>query len=128
MGSPSEWKLRTQQEEIRRWNRAKATCAWQPCVLTLSRGRAVRLHQLHLGHLFSVLLADVVLLGHERIVERRLAHGAETVGVVVVVVAAATAAARCAAGILCLFLSGLNGCWCLKGYWRPRIARKWSKF
>lgn len=124
MGSPSEWKLLTQQGKIRIRNCAKATSVWQPCALTWSRGRAVRLHQLHLCHLFSVLLADVVLLGHERIVERRLAHGAETVGVIVIV----AATARCAAGILCWFLPRLNDCWCLKGYWRPRVTRKCSKF
>lgn len=84
------------------------------CVLTWGRGRAVRLHQLHLGHLFPVLLADVVLLGHERVVERRLAHGAEAVGVPVVAVAA-----RRAAGILCWFLPRLRCCWGLKGCWTP---------
>lgn len=122
MGSLSAWKLLTQQEKIRTSNSAVAMTTWQPRVLTWGRGRAVRLHQLHLCHLFSVLLADVVLLGHERIVEGRLAHGAETVGVTVVV------AARSAAGILCRFLPGLYGCWCLKGYWRPTITRKCSKF
>ena len=53
--------------------------------LTWRSGGAVRLHQLQLGHLFSVLLAHVVLLGHERVVEGGLADGAETVRVVVVV-------------------------------------------
>lgn len=108
--------------------------ACRPCVLTWSRGRPVRLHQLHLGHLLSVLLADVVLLGHERVVERRLAHGAEAVGVVAVfttTTAATTTACRCAAGILCWFLPGLDCCWCLKGYWKPTIPEKgrgnWGK-
>lgn len=105
--------------------------AWRPCVLTWSSGRPIRLHQLHLGHLLSVLLADVVLLGHERVVERRLAHGAETVGVVAVFTATATSACWRAAGILCWFLPGLDSCWCLKGYWNPTIPEKgkgnWGK-
>lgn len=62
--------------------------AWL-CGLTWCCGGAIRLHQFQLGHLFPMLLAHVVLLGHERVVERGLANGAETVRVVVVV------AARC---------------------------------
>ena len=119
-GSPSVWKLVAQRDRIRTWKSGEVTSAWQPCVLTWSCGRPVRLHQLHLCHLLSVFLADVVLLGHERVVERRLAHGAETVGVVVV----ATAASQRVAGILCWFLPGLNCCWCLKGYWKPTITEK----
>lgn len=119
-GSPSAWKLAGNRREsghgiVERWS--------QPCVLTWSRGRSVRLHQLYLCHLLSVLLADVVLLGHERVVERCLAHGAETVGVVVVV-SAATAACQRAAGILRWFLPGLYWCWCLKGCWKPTMTEK----
>lgn len=81
-------------------------------------GGAVRLHEFQLGHLFSVLLAHVVLLGHERVVEGGLADGAEAVrvAVAVVVVAAAAARHRHTARIICRLLFGLS-CWrCLGGY------------
>ena len=52
--------------------------------LTWRRGGSVRLHQLLLGQLLFMLLAGVVLLRHQGVVEGRLADGAEAVGVVVV--------------------------------------------
>lgn len=86
-------------------------------VLTWCCGGSVRLHQFQLSHLFSVLLAHVVLLGHERVVEGGLADGAETVRVVVVVVVAAAAARRRhTARIICRFLLQLSCWWCLGGY------------
>lgn len=57
------------------------------CGLTWCCGGAVRLHQFELGHLFSMLLAYIMLLGHDWVVEGGLADGAETVWVTVVVVA-----------------------------------------
>lgn len=64
-----------------------------------------------------MLLADVVLLGHEWIVEGRLADGAETVWVsVVAVVVVVVVVARCrhSARIICRFLLRLR-CWCRLG-------------
>ena len=60
-----------------------------------------------------MLLAHVVLLGHEWVVEGGLAGGAKAVWVVVVVVIVVVAAARRRHGdrIICRFLLGLSrGC------------------
>lgn len=85
-------------------------------VLTRSGGLAVELHQVLLGQVLLVLLARVVLLGHLRVVEGRLADGAEAVGVFVATV---TAVASCSCSCRlhfhrCFF--GRN--WCgLLSYW-----------
>ena len=52
--------------------------------LTWRCGGSVRLHQLLLGQLLFMLLAGVVLLRHQGVVEGRLADGAEAIRVVVV--------------------------------------------
>lgn len=79
------------------------------CALTGCCGGAICLHQFELGRLFSMLLAHIVLLSHERVVEGGLADGAETIRVVVVV-------ARCrhTTRIICRFLLRLS-CWCCLG-------------
>lgn len=63
-----------------------------------------------------MLLAHVVLLGHQWVVEGGLADGAEAVGVVIVVTVATTRR-RHTARFINGFLLRLSCCWwCLGGY------------